>query len=71
MEMLQRLYSPDPSQASYGVLPTTDRVGVWFLRLTATESANGQRFFEYADSSSIHHTLSMIVQFARLTTPFD
>jgi len=60
-----------PCQAMYGVLPTTDRVGVQWLRLTAPLRAKAQYFFKCPASSRLHHTYSRIVQFTRSATPLD
>jgi hypothetical protein len=60
-----------PCQASDGVLPTTDRVAVGFLRWTATETAKPQYFFESSAWSRMHRMHSMIVRFARSTSPLD
>jgi len=60
-----------PGEALYGVLPTTNRLRVQFLRQTASETADVQYFFKSPALTSMHHTCSIIMRYTRSTTPLD
>jgi len=58
------------SQASYTILLTINHFGVSLLRLNQTDTAEAHYFINNPALSSIEYTLSTMLQFTHVLTPF-